>query len=213
MLVYEYYNAELFQNTALKIADTVGVLTPPDGKAFGVKSALTNLETVSSSMIEDYSAVRVHTLGVSIPTEEAVQAYVNEIFGGSADGITINKSVDGELQAIGLINKNNADVAVNPVYDWVGTKTEYAEQNVAELHPDWLCFITDDAYDPGATYVYEQEMASDTWTITHNLNKQPSVTVVDSAGSMQIPDEISYDNANQITITFLGSFAGKAFLN
>lgn len=213
MLEYEYYNAQLFQNTALKIADTVGRLTPPDGKAFGVKSALTNLETVSSSIVEDYSAVRVHTLGVLVPTEEAVQAYVNEVFGGSADGITINNNVDGELQAIGLINKNNADAAVNPVYDWVGTKTEYAEQNVAELHPDWLCFITDDAYDPGATYVYEQEMASDTWTITHNLNKQPAVTVVDSAGSMQIPNEISYDNANQITITFLGSFAGKAFLN
>lgn len=63
------------------------------------------------------------------------------------------------------------------------------------------------------TFVFDMGIASDTWTITHNLNKHPAVTVVDSAGTMQIPNEISYDNANQITITFLGSFAGKAFLN
>lgn len=79
MLIYEYYNAELLQNTALKIAETVGLLTPPDGQAFGVLSALTNLETVSSTLIENYSAVRVHTLGVSVPTEEAVQAYIQDI--------------------------------------------------------------------------------------------------------------------------------------
>lgn len=63
------------------------------------------------------------------------------------------------------------------------------------------------------TFIFEQEIASDTWVITHNLNKYPSFTVVDSAGQAQLPDEAKYDNSNQITIKFASSFAGKAFLN
>ncbi len=62
-------------------------------------------------------------------------------------------------------------------------------------------------------FVFEQEIPSDTWQITHNLEKRPSVTVVDSAGNMQMPDEVTYNDDNTITIKFVGSFAGKAFLN
>ena len=63
------------------------------------------------------------------------------------------------------------------------------------------------------TFTFEQGIPSDTWIIQHNLGRNPSVTVVDSAGAVQIPDEINYDTDNQITVKFLGSFAGKAFLN
>ena len=63
------------------------------------------------------------------------------------------------------------------------------------------------------TFTFEQGIPSDTWVIQHNLGRNPSVTVVDSAGAVQIPDEINYDTDNQITVKFLGSFAGRAFLN
>lgn len=63
------------------------------------------------------------------------------------------------------------------------------------------------------TFTFEQEIPSDTWVIQHNLGRNPNVTVVDSAGAVQVPDEINYDTDNQITVKFLGSFAGKAFLN
>ena len=63
------------------------------------------------------------------------------------------------------------------------------------------------------TFIFEQEIAADTWIIDHNLNKQPSVTIVDSAGNAQVPDEVKYDSANQITVKFISAFAGKAFLN
>lgn len=62
-------------------------------------------------------------------------------------------------------------------------------------------------------FVFEQGIASTTWIVEHNLNKYPSVSIVDSAGSVQIPDEIKYDSQNQITITFIAAFAGKAYLN
>lgn len=63
------------------------------------------------------------------------------------------------------------------------------------------------------SYVYEQEVPSDTWVITHNLDKNPSFVVVDSSGNVQMPDEVTYNSENQITIKFIGAFAGKAFLN
>lgn len=64
-----------------------------------------------------------------------------------------------------------------------------------------------------STFIFEQGLSSDTWVIVHNLNKQPSVFAVDSAGKVQLPDEIIYDSENQITVKFLAAFAGKAFLN
>lgn len=63
-----------------------------------------------------------------------------------------------------------------------------------------------------STYTHTQNSASATWTITHNLNCFPSVTVVDSAGSVVIGD-VSYTNANTLVITFVAAFGGKAYLN
>ena len=62
------------------------------------------------------------------------------------------------------------------------------------------------------TYTHNQINASAEWIIQHNLNKYPSVTVVDSAGNMVIGDVI-YNSENQITITFQSAFSGKAYLN
>lgn len=62
-------------------------------------------------------------------------------------------------------------------------------------------------------YTHEQGVASDTWVIEHNLNKKPSVTVVDTADEEQIPDRKKYNNKNTVTLYFLSEFAGKAYLN
>jgi hypothetical protein len=67
------------------------------------------------------------------------------------------------------------------------------------------------------TYTHNQNTTSNTWTITHNLNRFPSVTVVDSADTVVI-GTVVYNSANQLTITFFASgsavaFQGKAYLN
>ena len=69
-----------------------------------------------------------------------------------------------------------------------------------------------------ATWIHDQGAAADTWTINHNLNKYPSVTVVDSGGNVVI-GTIVYNTTNQLTLTFFSedddglSFDGKAYLN
>lgn len=62
------------------------------------------------------------------------------------------------------------------------------------------------------TFVYNQMTASDMWTIAHNLGKHPSVTVVDSAGSVVL-GETQYVDENTIKLHFLGAFSGSAYLN
>lgn len=63
-----------------------------------------------------------------------------------------------------------------------------------------------------STYTHTQSSPSSTWSITHNLACFPSVVVVDSAGTVVVGD-IAYNSNNSITITFVGSFGGKAYIN
>ena len=62
------------------------------------------------------------------------------------------------------------------------------------------------------TFVYEQAVASDTWLINHNMNKKPSITIVDSAENVVIGSE-TYIDENTVEIKFNGEFSGKAYLN
>jgi|TARA_R110001583_G_scaffold69458_1_gene196927 hypothetical protein len=67
------------------------------------------------------------------------------------------------------------------------------------------------------TYTHNQTSTSDTWVVTHNLHRFPSVTVVDSAGSIVV-GTVVYNSNKQLTITFFSSgsalaFQGKAYLN
>lgn len=61
-------------------------------------------------------------------------------------------------------------------------------------------------------YIHNQIMPSATWIINHNLESFPSVTIVDSGGSVVI-GEIQYINENQIKVSFTVEFSGKAYLN
>lgn len=63
-----------------------------------------------------------------------------------------------------------------------------------------------------AYYVHTQALPESVWTITHTLNKRPSVTVVDSTDTVVYGD-INYLSDSQLTITFVGAFSGKAYLN
>jgi hypothetical protein len=60
-------------------------------------------------------------------------------------------------------------------------------------------------------YVHNQILSSASWTVTHNLNKYPTVMVVDSGGNAVI-GEVLYVTLNQIVISFSAAFSGKAYL-
>jgi hypothetical protein len=63
-----------------------------------------------------------------------------------------------------------------------------------------------------SSYEHDQSSPSDTWVITHNLNKRPSVTVLTSSGD-EVEGELTVNSLNQITLTFSAAFSGSAILN
>ncbi len=60
-------------------------------------------------------------------------------------------------------------------------------------------------------YTFTQSTAATVWSITHNLNCYPSVTVVDSSGA-QVVGEVRYMSKNAVVLTFTAAFTGRAYL-
>ena len=97
---------------------------------------------------------------------------------------------------IGLFSSSDflAEVANG---DWIG---RYITEN------DLPTIIND------KNYVHNQIVASNSWEIQHNLDKYPSVSIVDSGNNLVI-GEIKYIDSNNIIITFTSVFSGKAYFN
>jgi len=68
------------------------------------------------------------------------------------------------------------------------------------------------AADGDKFYQHTQSTPSASWTITHNLGKKPSVTVVDSGGT-EWQTEVQHIDENQCIARFSAPFSGKAYLN
>lgn len=61
-------------------------------------------------------------------------------------------------------------------------------------------------------YVHDQQAASATWTVVHNMGKKPSVSIVDTADD-EVIGQVTYNSNNQLTIAFSAPTSGKAYLN
>ena len=122
---------------------------------------------------------------------------------GAKDGFnagfsTDQKNFNGGMGVVNATSTNYNDLANKPSINGVslvGNKTS------EELN------ITSDK-----NYVYTQAVADSVWEVQHNLNKYPSITIVDSADNVVIGD-IVYIDTNNARITFAASFSGKAYFN
>lgn len=65
---------------------------------------------------------------------------------------------------------------------------------------------------PAASYIHTQLQAAAQWHVQHSLNRYPSVSIVDSGGSLVVGD-IDYISRDEIVLTFTSEFSGKAYLN
>jgi len=97
------------------------------------------------------------------------------------------------------------------VYDLVLTNIGGNGNAVIDKHYDFAAFTISSGLED-KTFVFTQGVPSTTWTIQHNLNKFPSVSVVDTANTSVIT-QVDYIDENNLTLTNTAPFAGKAFLN
>lgn len=61
-------------------------------------------------------------------------------------------------------------------------------------------------------YVHLQGPPLTLWEFTHNLNKKPSVTIIDSAGNMVV-GSLTYIDLNNIRLQFASPISGEAICN
>lgn len=68
-------------------------------------------------------------------------------------------------------------------------------------------------YTPNLTrrHVHTQAVPANSWTITHDLGGFPSVSVVDTAGTV-VYGEVSYSSTTEVVVAFSSPFAGYAYL-
>lgn len=123
-----------------------------------------------------------------------------EVTPDSPDTFT-NKTIDAfENDILNLEARNFAEgtvrTSVRPV-DEASDQKLVTEKAVAEAT---------------ATFIFEQAVASNTWVVTHNLGRFPSVIVEDSAGT-QFLAPVYYNSASQLTISMNGATTGRAYLN
>lgn len=140
-------------------------------------------------------------LKANVSTDNKVQAHV-------VSGGTVRANVAQNSSAV----KANTSTAAS------ATETQKGVVRIATLDEvvagvNNRAVVTPYTLRESSRFTFMQGIASNTWVIKHDLNIEPSVTVVDTAGKVQIPDEIIYDSKNQITVQFLSEFAGKAYLN
>lgn len=80
-----------------------------------------------------------------------------------------------------------------------------------------IAFVQDINVAIDRNFTHNQNVSASEWTINHNLNKFPSVTVVDNAQNVVI-GEVTYLGLNSLKINFSSKgvptlFFGKAYLN
>lgn len=63
-----------------------------------------------------------------------------------------------------------------------------------------------------AGFIHEQQVSSAIWLVNHNLDKYPSVSVVDT-GNNVVMGNIEYISRSQLIVSFSSEFSGKAYLN
>lgn len=171
--------------------------------------ALANFAVVETL---DDVATRNPVTGVSITTGGLTSTGDLEVSEGSKTTLSDDVEIKDSFP---LINSGqtgsptqNAGITVNRGdADSRGLRWEETEDRweIQRSSGDWLPIGVE-------TYLHDQGLAASTWTITHSLGKYPSCAVTDSGGTTII-GQISYTTTNSLTITFIGAFSGKAYLN
>ena len=167
------------------VAGTISVQSGGSSIAF---SAITELYIHQNDLSEQLTS---NFLGVLVG-KEILLAQANDInnFGHYSINSLTASGVNPEFYILGLTHLNsNGNLSEDSIYNIIQFNLS------ADKH-----------------YTHTQNIVSDTWTINHNLNKKPLVTVVNSIDKV-VHGEIDYVTSNSLTITFIGGFTGKAYLN
>lgn len=141
----------------------------------------------------------------AVPTFYLVRAMYDgfsEVTAAMPDGIKPIKWLEFVHGGI-VIPELDLDV-VRAIIDDTQTSVEYtwsSEKILQEIN----------SVNSGSSYTFTQSVASPTWEIAHNLNKDILVQIEDTDGN-EVEGDLDRTDSNTLTITFSEPVAGKAFI-
>ena len=165
-----------------------GEITLDDLNVQSKLSAGTGIEIVNGVISNTQTKPEWGKITGNITEQTALQQELAKA--GTPDDITVVKTQENKLQAIGIIEKNKN----LPKYDWIGTLVEYTSQNIETLHPDWVCYITDDL--SGGTSVYTKNEVNELLDVKTNtdLDNLSSIGQAVLDAKQDIATAVNYDN-------------------
>lgn len=119
-----------------------------------------------------------------------------------------NLATKEELQETADNINNRIDNEVDILNDKIDTKIDTIEGSelIQAVRKDNTVTLT------SQTFIFEQGIVSNEWLINHNLNKRPSIQLVDSSGR-EFEAVKDYISDNQIIIRLDSATTGYAYLN
>lgn len=145
---------------------------------------------------------------------------MNDITGANNSGGELIGTIETDASLVGEVTDSQLEINVSITetgpkgdpgvglqYEWVGSRLGIKTE--AESDFEYVDLV---AASGDTAYTHNQISASREWLVFHNLGKYPSVTVVDSAGTVVVGD-IQYLNTEELIISFTSEFSGRAFLN
>ena len=162
-----------------------------------VRGEVVSFSTIDSFMLSAYAK----------PNKDVQSFYIEPLIGST---VLITNANNVSNWAVYVWNNAEQDIAEPLFYNI--SLTFVSGSGAIVDREDYLISLLGSGESVDKTFIYTQSSASSVWNITHNLNKYPSVSVVDTANTVVYGD-VNYVNANELTITFTNTFSGKAFLN
>lgn len=152
---------------------------------------------VTVSVIEQPTLVTVNETSVSVLVNEQVVTLDLGVTGPQGPrGNSLLSGVGEPTLSIGINGDFYIDTVANELY---GPKTTGSWGIGIGLTQD-------------QGYVHEQTASATTWTINHNLEFIPNITVVDTFGTV-VEGSYDYPSNTTVVLTFSSPFSGRAFLS
>lgn len=130
--------------------------------------------------------------------DDALQAELD----ATQDGAGL--AADGSLDAFTGANYVSAAESLRAAVVFLDTQAKANADAVADANTR----LTD------SMYLYTSDESADTHVVTHNLGQQfTQVTVIDSTNQVIIPDSVTFDSANQLTVVFSSAINCKVVVS
>ena len=174
--------------------------------ATDTNTQLTDQQVKDIIATEGYLTVETDSQTLSIVGDQLTISNGNTVT--IPDNDTTYSNLSEFTNDVGYITSASVPTNVSAFTNDAGYLTSYTDTQRTDAEIEAIV----ESYNYNTSYTHQQPTASATWTITHNMGRFPSISVVDSAGTIVNGVE-NYTSNNELTITFNAAFSGTAYLN